>query len=183
MSQKWPQYVHGRQQFPKLLLLRLGAPAAGAAPMLKYEEDLLHFFTVNHIAKSSVYMKALGVMQTKDIALFSDNDLRSLRLSASELLEVQNCVLYVKLELGHWRWETAMELLVHYRDELRYETASTMGPAGWEEILREVGFSLEAPPDKRSRVPEANRVAVLEAMQKMLQRINLNLVWKQCKRC
>jgi len=156
--------------------VRLGAPAAGAAPMLKYEEDLLNFFRVNHIAKSSVYMKALGVMQTKDLEHFSDKELRSLRLSPSELLEVQNCVLYVKLELGHWRWETALKLLVHYREELRYETASTMGQAGWEEILREVGFSLEAPPDKRSRVPEANRVAVLEAMQKMLQRINLNLV-------
>jgi hypothetical protein len=69
-----------------------------------------------------------------------------------------------------------MKLLIQYRDELHYETASTLGPEGWQKILSEIGFSDEAPPDKRSRVPEANRVAVLEAMQKMLQRINLNLV-------
>ncbi len=50
--------------------LRLGAPAAGVPPMLTYEEDLMDFFTANHIANSSVYMKVLGLLMTKDIACF-----------------------------------------------------------------------------------------------------------------
>jgi hypothetical protein len=151
--------------------LRVGAPAAGAARMLQWEDSLLDFFRVNHMANSSVYVTALGILKTEDLAHFSDKDLRSLRLSPSELLEVQNCVLYVKLELGHWRWETAMSLLRMCRSDLLFTTDEIGGPE-WNDILRKVGFDCSSPPDKRSRVPEANRVAVLDALQSLVERVN-----------
>ena len=106
--------------------------------MLEYTEELSSFFEINNIVHGQTFTSTLGIVKTDDLTEFSDDTLRNLWLSADEFLELWTCKVFVQLHLASWKWQTVIDLLEQYRDELRYDTSNTTSRTVFEDILQKI---------------------------------------------
>ena len=141
--------------------------------MLQYEETLSEFFGSNNIEKGTTYVKILELTRTKDLADVSDDDLRHLWLTSDDFLELWTCKVFVQLHLASWKWQTVIDLLVQYRDELRNDTRNTTNETVFEDILRKIGFDRQNPPRKRATIRDVQTCElVLDSLKEMMQLLN-----------
>lgn len=139
--------------------------------MLQYEETLPAFFQANHM--DTIYGAILGLKWTNDLAYVSDDDLRKLWLTSDDFLKLWTCKVFVQLHLASWNWQTVIDLLQHYCDELRYDTSDTTSRTVFERILQQIGFDPQKPPMRKDQVRDIKTCdLVLESLREIMQLLN-----------